>query len=125
MSEEATTNQPPTSNKSGSFDASARATNANRHYPEDARSELQRIVPHSEHCFSIVDRVEPRLGVLARIYIEATGSVDGCSSCGDPADDYLIVNGAEAMPGVPSLRLCRDCVGIRSGNGEIFAPLGD
>jgi hypothetical protein len=96
-----------------------------RHYPEDAKSELQRIVPHSEHWFTIVDSVEPRLGAIARMNIEASGSVDGCSACGDPAEDYLIVNGAEAMPGVPSLRLCTDCVGIRSGNGEILAPLGD
>jgi hypothetical protein len=96
-----------------------------RHYPADAKSELQRIVPHSDHWFSIVDRVEPRLGAIARMNIEASGSVDGCFACGDPAEDYLIVNGAEAMPGVPSLRLCADCVGIRSGNGEIFAPLAD
>lgn len=96
-----------------------------RHYPEDARSGLQRIVPHSEFWFSIVDSVEPRLAAVARMNIEANGRVDGCSSCGDPADDYLIVNGAEAMLGVPSLRLCPDCVGMRSGNGEIFAPLGD
>lgn len=83
-----------------------------RQYPEDAKSELQRIVPHSDHWFSIVDRVEPHLGAIARINIEASGGVDGCSACGDPAEDYLIVNGAEAMPGVPSLRLCADCVGI-------------
>lgn len=96
-----------------------------RHYPEDAKSELQRIVPHSVHWFAIVDQFEPRLGAIARINIEASGGVDGCSACGDPAEDYLIVNGAEAIPGVPSLRLCADCVGIRSGNGEIFAPLAD
>ena len=58
-----------------------------RHYPEDAKSELQRIVPHSDHWFSIVDRVEPRLGAIARINIEASGGVDGCSACGDPAED--------------------------------------
>lgn len=96
-----------------------------RRYPADARAEMQRIVPHTELWFSIVDRVEPRLGAITRMNIEAAGSAAGCSSCGDPADDFLIVNGAEAIPGVPSLRLCPDCVAIRSGYGEIFAPIDD
>lgn len=96
-----------------------------RRYPADAKAEMQRILPHTKLWFSIVDRVEPRLGVIARMNIEASGTAACCSSCGDPADDFLIVNGAEAMPGVPSLRLCPDCAGIRSGNGEILAPIGD
>ena len=96
-----------------------------QHYPADAKSALQRIVPHSELWFSIIDRVEPRLGALARANIQSAGTDAACSSCGDPADDYLIVNGAEAMPGVPSLRLCTDCVAIRSVFGEIFAPIED
>ena len=96
-----------------------------RCYPADARAEMQRIVPHTELWFSIVDRVEPRLGAIARMNIDASGSASGCSLCGDPADDFLIVNGDEAMPGVPSLRLCPDCIAIRSGYGEIFAPIDD
>ncbi len=96
-----------------------------RRYPADAKAEMQRIVPHTKLWFAIVDRVEPRLGAIARMNIEAAGSTAGCSSCGDPADDFLIVNGADAMPGVPSLRLCPDCVSIRSGYGEIFAPIDD
>jgi hypothetical protein len=77
-----------------------------RHHPDQAASELERIVPHSEHWFSIIDRAEPQLGQIARMSIKAMGSADVCSSCGDPADDYRLVNAAEAMPGVPSLRLC-------------------
>lgn len=96
-----------------------------RRYPADARAERQRIVPHTELWFAIVNRVEPRLGAIARMNIEATGSAAGCSSCGDPGADFLIVNGHEAMPGVPSLRLCPDCVAIRSGYGEVFAPIDD
>jgi hypothetical protein len=96
-----------------------------RRYPADAKGELQRIVPHTELWFSIVDRVEPRLGAIARMNIQAAGSAAGCSSCGDPADDFLIVNGAEAIPGVPSLRLCPDCVAIRRSFGEFFAPIDD
>lgn len=96
-----------------------------RRYPADARAEMQCILPHTKLRFSIVDRVEPRLGMIARMNIEASGTAACCSSCGDPADDFQIVNGAEAMPGVPSVRLCLDCAGIRSGNGEILAPIGD
>lgn len=81
-----------------------------RHHPEEAARHLQRIPPHSDLWFSIVDRVEPRLGAIARISIQRMGSPDVCSACGDPADDYRLVNAAEAMPGVPPLRLCSDCV---------------
>jgi hypothetical protein len=94
-----------------------------RHHPEDVAPHLQRIAPHSELWFTIVDRVEPRLGTIARLSIQRMGSSDVCSACGDPAEDYRLVNAAEAMPGVPSLRLCSDCVGIRRGGGEILEPM--
>lgn len=93
-----------------------------RHHPQEADRQLQRIIPYSEMWFSVVDRVEPRLGALARATIGVTGTLDICC-CGDPGDDYRIVNAAEAMPGVPSLRLCTDCVGIRRNSGEILVPL--
>ncbi|WP_422059571.1 YiiX/YebB-like N1pC/P60 family cysteine hydrolase [Sphingopyxis sp.] len=96
-----------------------------RRFPDDAKRYLERIVPHSELWFSIVDRVEPRLGMIARMNIEAKGDASGCSACGDPANDYLLVNSADAMPGVPSLRLCSDCVVIRRSGGEILTPIDD
>lgn len=96
-----------------------------RHFPADAKIHLQRIVPHSELWFSIVDQVEPPLGAIARANIQRMGTEEVCSACGDPADDYLLLNGAEAMPGVPSLRLCRDCVQIRRAGGEILVPIDD
>ncbi len=96
-----------------------------RHHPNDAHAHLQRITPHSDQWFSIIDRVEPRLGAIARLSIERMGSSEVCSSCGDPPDDYLLVNSAEAMPGVPSLRLCTDCVEIRRGFGEVLVSLLD
>jgi hypothetical protein len=94
-----------------------------RHFPEDVEQHLERIVPHSDLWFSIVDRVEPMLGQLARLSIARMDSQDVCSACGDPANDYALVNNAEMMPGVPSLRLCRDCLAIRRGSGEILEPL--
>ncbi len=93
------------------------------HFPEDVERHLQRIVPHSELWFSIVDRVEPNLGAIARMSMSREGSSEVCSSCGDPASDYRLVNGAETMPGVPSLRLCDDCVGIGREGGEMLEPL--
>lgn len=93
-------------------------------YPADLKLHMERIEPHSEMWFAIVDRVEPRLGALARIVIANEKSKMVCSSCGDePTTDYRIANAAEAMPGVPSLRLCNDCVNIRRGFGERLEPL--
>lgn len=89
------------------------------HYPDDVKQHMERIDPHSNLWFEIIDRVEPRLGMIARHSIECEQSTEVCSSCGDrPAMDYRIANSAEAMPGVPSLRLCDDCVSIRRGFGE-------
>ena len=91
-----------------------------RHYPDDVVRHMERVVPHTSLWFSIVDRVEPRLGAIARLSIQHYESEEVCSSCGDPASDYRLVNAAEAMPGIPSLRLCSDCVAIRRGFGEQF-----
>lgn len=90
-----------------------------KYYPDDVKQHMERVKPHSELWFSIVDRVEPQLGVIARVAIEAEQSKEICSSCGDePATDYRVANSAEAMPGVPSLRLCDDCHSIRLSFGE-------
>jgi hypothetical protein len=94
-----------------------------KHFPHDVEEHLERIAPHTPLWFSIVDRVEPRLGAIARLSISREQSADVCSSCGDPAKDFRIVNAAEAMPGVPSLRLCDDCVVIRRGFGEVLEAM--
>jgi permuted papain-like amidase YaeF/Yiix C92 family enzyme len=107
-------------------DAQRRATALDwlgRYFPQDIEHHLERITPHSDLWFSMVDRVEPKLGQLARLLIERIGCPEICSACGDPANDYALVNNAEMMPGVPSLRLCPDCVAIRRGGGEILEPL--
>lgn len=94
-----------------------------RHHPEDVAAHMERVVPHSDLWFSIVDRVEPKLGIAARIAIQHERSLDVCSTCGDPPRDYRIVNSADAMPGVPALRLCDDCVSIRRRFGEILEAI--
>jgi len=89
------------------------------HYPDDVKKHMERIEPHSDLWFSIIDRVEPQLGMIARHSVKREQSMEVCSSCGDrPTRDYRIANSAEAMPGVPSLRLCDDCVSIRRAFGE-------
>lgn len=85
---------------------------------------MERVEPHSDLWLSIVDRVEPKLGMLARIAIESEQSLEICSSCGDePVNDYRIANSASAMSGVLSLRFCDDCHAIRLSFGEKLEPL--
>ncbi|AGS24384.1 YiiX/YebB-like N1pC/P60 family cysteine hydrolase [Rhizobium etli] len=94
-----------------------------KHYPEDLKKHLEQIEPHSAYWYSIVDRVEPKLAVLSRMVVTAEDSPEVCSSCGDrPAMSYRLANGAQTMPGVPSLRLCCDCIEIRRGMGNVLMP---
>jgi hypothetical protein len=94
-----------------------------QHHPAELAAALERIEPHSPLWFEMVDHCEPALGALARMFIERIGGGDICSACGDPATDYRLRNAAEAMAGVPSLRLCTDCVAIRRGFGEVLTPM--
>ncbi len=96
-----------------------------RHFPADLHEYEARIIPHSDEWFAIVERVEPNLATIARISMAREGSREVCSSCADPARDYRLANAADAMPGVPSLRLCDDCVAIRRGFGEILVAFED
>lgn len=92
------------------------------HHPSDLKQNMEQIQPHSEQWYLIVDRVEPNLAALTRLNVKAEGQVEVCSSCGDqPSASYRVVNGAQSMPGVPSLRLCNDCLEIRCGMGNVFA----
>lgn len=94
-----------------------------KHYPDDLREHLEQIEPHSAFWYSIVDQVEPNLAALSRHAVKAEGCLEVCSSCGDkPANCYRLVNSAETMPGVPSLRLCEDCIVIRRGMNNVLIP---
>jgi hypothetical protein len=42
-----------------------------KHYPDDVAAHMERVEPHSDLWFSVVDRVEPMLGVIARASIRA------------------------------------------------------
>lgn len=94
-----------------------------RHHPDLLKQHMEEIEPHTPYWWSVIDRVEPRLGALSRQAVLSMGGSDVCSSCGDePAYPYRVVNGAETMPGVPSLRLCDDCLGIRRGMNNVLMP---
>ena len=94
-----------------------------RHYPDLLKQHMEEIEPHTPYWWSVIDRVEPRLAALSRHAVVSEGSTDVCTSCGDqPASPYRVANGAETMPGVPSLRLCDDCIGIRRGMGNVLVP---
>jgi hypothetical protein len=94
-----------------------------KHYPDDLKRHLEQIEPHSAYWYSIVDRVEPQLAALSRMVVTSDCSPEVCSSCGDrPAISYRLANGAQTMPGVPSLRLCGDCIEIRRGMGNVLMP---
>ena len=94
-----------------------------RHHPDLLKQHMEEIEPHTPYWWSVIDRVEPRLAALSRHAVSSEDSTDVCSSCGDhPAYPYRVVNGAETMPGVPSLRLCDDCIEIRRGMGNVLMP---
>lgn len=94
-----------------------------RRYPVLLKQHMEEIEPHTAYWWSVIDRVEPQLAALSRHAVVSKGSAGVCSSCGDePADSYRVVNGAETMPGVPSLRLCDDCIKIRRGMGNRLEP---
>jgi len=93
------------------------------HHPDLLKQHMEEIEPHTSYWWSVIDRVEPTLGALSRQAVSSTGGNEVCSSCGDePACQYRVVNGAENMPGVPSLRLCDDCLEIRRGMGNALMP---
>ncbi|WP_168331792.1 YiiX/YebB-like N1pC/P60 family cysteine hydrolase [Rhizobium leguminosarum] len=94
-----------------------------RFFPDDLKVYMETFEPHTPAWFATVDRVEPKLGMMARASISVAKSLHVCSLCADePVTDYRLVNGARAMPGVPSLRLCDDCIEIRRGFGEELEP---
>lgn len=94
-----------------------------RHHPDLLKQHMEEIEPHTPYWWSVIDRVEPNLGTISRLAVTSAGRNDVCSSCGDhPAHSYRLVNAAETMPGVPSLRLCDDCLEVRGNMGQVLTP---
>lgn len=83
------------------------------------------LLPHTHEWFSELRRWNPLQATMTEQTIQLAGSVDVCSVCGDdPAYDYLLMDKNPAPGAVLSLRLCNDCLEIRSKQyGESFTPI--
>jgi len=81
------------------------------------RPRRSRAVPHSSAWFEETLHHNPVAAFLTGTVIGHTGRTDGCSVCGDtPAPIYDALDAPHQ-----SLRLCADCLGIRTqGFGERY-----
>lgn len=82
--------------------------------------------PHTPEWFAALEIWDPPTAAMSRIAVESVGSLDVCSVCGDePASDFRLVLRQRPANGPDTLRLCDDCLKIRSQNGESFVRLPD
>jgi hypothetical protein len=69
--------------------------------------------PHTPEWFASLREWNPKQAAITEAAIQAAGSADVCSVCGDePVRDYALASAPAAGPG--TLRLCDDCFRIRS-----------
>jgi hypothetical protein len=83
--------------------------------------------PHTPEWFAALKKTNPKQAIQTETILSAAGSKDVCSICGDEdSSDYRLA-GDQAVVGVVStLRLCKDCLGIRrSMHHENFVPLAN
>jgi hypothetical protein len=84
------------------------------------------LVPHTSEWFDALSAWDPPQAEKTKCVIAAAGRVDVCSICGDdPARDYRLEAGHRRPAGPDTLRLCDDCVEIRTKMGERFILLSD
>lgn len=83
-------------------------------------------VPHSPEWFDALESANPEQANATRQILTATGRSDVCSVCGDvPAKDYKIKDVQLGLGIDATIRLCGDCLSIRSTmHGESFEELG-
>ena len=80
--------------------------------------------PHSPEWFDALQASDPAKAAHTRQIIELAGSDAVCSVCGDdPAADYKLEAVKLLDNTVLTLRLCNDCLKIRSDQGENFVPM--
>jgi hypothetical protein len=80
--------------------------------------------PHTPEWFAALEVWNPPQAVITKTIIEAAGSPDVCSICGDDrATDCRLEEGHRPPGGVDTLRLCEDCLEIRRNMGEPFVCL--
>lgn len=79
--------------------------------------------PHSPEWFAALESWNPYQATVSRAATELSGSLEACSICGDePAPVYRLDEGTPPPGSVATLRLCDDCLGIRTSGGERFVP---
>jgi Permuted papain-like amidase enzyme, YaeF/YiiX, C92 family len=82
--------------------------------------------PHTPEWFEALAIWNPVQAAHTRRVIESSGTPNVCSVCGDdPARDYRLEESHRSPAGVDTLRLCDDCVRIRSEGGEPYVELPD
>ncbi|HXP23761.1 MAG TPA: hypothetical protein VN807_06450 [Candidatus Sulfotelmatobacter sp.] len=80
--------------------------------------------PHSPEWFAALEAFEPAQALATRRILEFAGQADVCSVCGDdPARDYKLVGASFPENAVATIRLCDDCLNIRTGTmSERYEP---
>lgn len=80
--------------------------------------------PHSPEWFAALTRVNPNQAAQTKQILSLAGRDDVCSICGeDPAKDYKLAGAQTTSVSVATLRLCKDCLGIRRTQfGEHYVP---
>ena len=81
--------------------------------------------PHTPEWFQALESVNPMQATQTRQLIASAGRDDICTTCGDEVSaEYRIAGEEAAQSPVSTLRLCGDCVKIRSDlYGERFVAL--
>ena len=71
--------------------------------------------PHSPDWFRALGQINPQQAAMTRQILGRAGNLEVCSVCGDaPAQDYEVVGMMFAEDVSATIRLCKDCEGIRS-----------
>jgi hypothetical protein len=79
--------------------------------------------PHTPEWFTALEAFDARQAQHTRQIIGMAKSADVCGICGDdPASDYKATMANIPDKAVATIRLCDDCLKIRSAAGESFAP---
>jgi hypothetical protein len=75
------------------------------------------LIPNSKEWLETLAKIDPVQAAMSRAAIASAGREDVCSVCGDtPAHDYQTHTSL-------LLRLCDDCLAMRTGSGEKLDPV--
>lgn len=72
-----------------------------------------RLRPHTKAWFESLSASNPAQAAMTQIALQAAGSAEACSVCGDdPAADYVLLG--QVLDGPGTIRLCADCHTFRA-----------